>query len=182
MVKLYTKSGDDGFTSLGNGKRISKSSEVIELYGALDELNVFLSYAGEFLHADLRFEQIFKRLLRIQRELFELTAHLASGNKFTLNPHKVGELEFEIDQMSESLPVLNSFILPSGGEAAIRIHMGRVVCRRAERSAFKLDASKDNATVIGIYLNRLSDWLYAAARSVAKISNIEEVQVSFSKK
>lgn len=177
MGKLYTKSGDDGFTTLLSGKRVKKYSDLIELYGAIDELGVFLGYAAESLGSHQEDSDLLKRLCCIQRELFDLSSHLVSGNKFTLNPHQIGELEVAIDQMTEKLPILKSFILPSGGESALRIHLARTVCRRAERAAFKLANSDDNAAIVGIYLNRLGDWLYAAARTAALIVNAEETLV-----
>lgn len=180
MNKLYTKSGDDGFTSLVNGKRVKKYSDIIDLYGCIDELSVFLGYAAESLCCEQSFKEILKQVYRIQKELFELSAYLTSGQKFAINPHKVRVLEIEIDAMSERLPVLNTFILPSGGESALRIHLSRVTCRRAERAAFKLADTNGNAEIVGIYLNRLSDWLYAAARTAAMIANTEEMPVTLS--
>ena len=177
MNKVYTKSGDDGFTSLGNNKRVKKHSEIIELYGCIDEINVFLGYAAECLCCNQDFSELLKQIYRIQRELFELSTHLFSGQKFAINPHKITKLEIEIDVMSEQLPILKSFILPSGGECASRIHLARVISRRAERVAFKLAETNDNAQIVGIYLNRLSDWLYTAARTAAMIVNAEEVLV-----
>ena len=177
MSKVYTKSGDDGFTSLGNNKRVKKYSDVIELYGCVDELSVFLGYAAECLSYNQDFNELLKQIYRIQRELFELNTHLFSGQKYAINPHKISKLEIEIDAMSQRLPILKSFILPSGGECASRIHLARVICRRAERVAFRLADSNDNAEIIGVYLNRLSDWLYTAARTAAMIVNAEEVLV-----
>ncbi|MBU0743917.1 MAG: cob(I)yrinic acid a,c-diamide adenosyltransferase [Gammaproteobacteria bacterium] len=171
------KSGDDGFTSLANGKRVKKYSDIIEIYGSLDEVNVFLGYVAEALYCNQEFSDLLKQVYRIQRDLFELGSYLMSGKKFTINPQKISILEMEIDAMSERLPVLKSFILPGGGESASRIHLTRAVCRRAERIAFKLLETNDNAEIVGIYLNRLGDWLYVAARTAAFLSNEEEMQV-----
>ena len=123
--KLYTKSGDDGFTSLGNGKRAKKYSDAIELYGCIDELNVFLGYGAEALCQGQEYSDLLKQIYRIQKELFELCSHLSAEQKFAINPHKITKLEFEIDAMSQQLPILKSFILPSGGECATRIHLAR---------------------------------------------------------
>lgn len=177
MGKIYTKSGDDGYTDLADGKRVKKFSDIVELYGSIDELNVFLGYAAESLCGNPDFNELFKQINRIQKELFELSANLVAGQKFAVGPHQVSKLEIEIDAMSEHLPILNSFILPSGGESALRIHLARVVCRRAERTAFKLADSNNKAEIVGIYLNRLSDWLYVAARMAALVTNTEEMPV-----
>ncbi|EKE01341.1 MAG: hypothetical protein ACD_21C00156G0008 [uncultured bacterium] len=174
MSKAYTKSGDDGFTNLGSGKRVKKYSDVIELYGCIEELNVFLGYAAEFLCHREEFHDLFRQIDRIQRELFELGEHLLSSSKFAINPHKISKLEIEMDAMSERLPVLHSSLLPGGGEDALRIHLARTVCRRTERAAFKFAENTKNAEIIGIYFNRLSNWLYAAARTAALIANVEE--------
>lgn len=177
MNKLRKQSGDDGFTNLANGKRVKKCSDIIELYGVIDELNVFLGHATESLCGNETFSNLLKSIYHIQRDLFELCSHVVSGQKFTLHPQKLEFLEGEIWTMSEKLPILKSFILPGGGEQASRIHVARAICRRAERIAFKLAETNDNATSIGIYLNRLSDWLYAAARTAALLTNAEEILV-----
>jgi cob(I)alamin adenosyltransferase len=174
MNKTYTKSGDDGFTALANGKRVKKHSDIIELYGCIDELGVFLGYAAESLCKAQEFHDLYKQVYRIQCELFELSEYLLSSNKFAINPHKISQLEDEIDAMSERLPILQTFILPSGGESALRIHLARTVSRRTERAAFKLAESNKNAEIIGVYFNRLSDWLYTVARTAALIANVEE--------
>ncbi|MDR1057758.1 MAG: cob(I)yrinic acid a,c-diamide adenosyltransferase [Coxiellaceae bacterium] len=171
-------SGDDGFTALVSGKQVKKSSELIELYGSIDELNVFLGFASEAMCCNQNFSSLLKSIYQIQRNLFELCSNLVSGKKFTLHPEKLKVLESEIDTLSEKLPVLRSFILPGGGEQASRMHIARAICRRAERVAFKLAETNDNAKVIGVYLNRLSDWLYVAARTAALITNSEEMLVS----
>jgi cob(I)alamin adenosyltransferase len=177
MSKMYSKSGDDGFTSLTDGKRIKKSSEIIELYGCFEELNVFLGHAAESLCSHQEFIDLLKQIYRIQKELVELSLHLISGKKFAINPHNISTFEAEIDVMSERLPVLQSAILPGGSESASRIYLARAVCRRAERAAFRLLATNDNAEIVGIYLNRLGSWLYVAARTAALIANAEEMTV-----
>lgn len=174
MPKTYTKIGDDGWTQLANGKRVEKYSDIIELYGCTEELNVFLGYAVESLCDKHEFQELFKQIDRIQRELFELGLHLLSGSKFAIDPHKISILEMEIDAMSGRLPVLESFVLPSGGESALRIHLARAICRRAERIAFKLAANDKYGEIVGIYFNRLSDWFYIVARIAALIANVEE--------
>ncbi|CAL7959739.1 Corrinoid adenosyltransferase [Gammaproteobacteria bacterium] len=177
MSKIYTKSGDDGLTSGVNNKRVKKHSDLIELYGCVDELNVFLGYAAESFCETQDFRDMFKQIYRIQCELFELSSNLLSSSAFAINPHKISQLEIEIDAMSERLPILKSSILPGGGECALRIHLARTVCRRAERAAFKLAESNKNAQIVGIYFNRLSDWLHTAARTASLILNVEETLV-----
>ena len=177
MSKVYTKSGDDGYTSLVGGKRVKKSADIVELYGALDELNVFLSSSIESLCHNRDYDNLLKQIYRIQKEIFALGSHLVSGERFTISSQSINKLEDEIDGMSENLPILKSFILPSGGESAVRLHMARVVCRRAERVAFKLADDNHIAEIAGVYLNRLADWLYTAARTAALIVNIEEVSI-----
>ena len=177
MGVLYTKSGDDGFTTLSNGKKVKKSSDIIEVYGALDELAVFLAYSSEYLCQNQDFSDLLKEIYRIQKEIFNITSKIMSGDKFVVSSQDIKRLEDEIDAMTEKLPLLNSFILPGGGEGATRIHLARVVCRRAERAAFRFAEKNKNAQILGVYLNRLSDWLYSAARTAALIINAEEVLV-----
>lgn len=175
---MYTKTGDDGSTSLTDGKRVKKYSDIIELYGCIEELNVFLGYVAEILCKNQEFHDLFKQIYRIQRELFELSSCLLSNSKFAVNPHKISQIEIEIDAMSERLPVLKSSVLPGGGECSLRIHLARAVCRRAERVAFKLAEGNKNTQIVGVYFNRLSDWLFILARTAALISNIEETVVT----
>lgn len=177
MSKVYTKSGDDGSTSLADGTRVKKCSEIIELYGSLDELNSFLGFAAESLYGNQNFVDLLKQIYRLQKELFEVGSYLISGKKFTIHPQKISKLEAEIDAMCEHLPMLQSFILPSGGESASRLHLARTICRRAERAACKLFVTHENAEIVLIYLNRLSSWLYAAARTAALVINAEEITV-----
>lgn len=177
MTKIYTKTGDRGMTSLANGKKIKKTSPVIDLCGCLDELNSFLGLVVEFLCRNSEFNDLLKQHYRIQRELFELGVQISGGDKFVFSPQKITQLELEIDTMSDNLPLLKSFILPGGGEIASLLHIARAVCRRAERTAFFVieSHSSESAENVAIYLNRLGDWLFIAARYVAFISNIEEM-------
>ncbi|MDR1012420.1 MAG: cob(I)yrinic acid a,c-diamide adenosyltransferase [Coxiellaceae bacterium] len=177
MNKRLIKSGDDGCTTLPDGKRVKKSSEIIELYGVIDELNVFLGFAAESMCCNQDFDELLKAIYRIQNELFELCANLGQKQQFVLSPDKLKSLESELDTMSRKLPVLSAFILPGGGEQASRIHLARAVCRRAERVAFKFAEINNQVDIIGIYLNRLSSWLYFAARASAFIANSEEILV-----
>lgn len=177
MNKMYVKTGDDGLTSLADGKRVKKYSDIIELHGCVEELNAFLGYVAEFLCKNQECYDLFKQVHRIQCELFELGSSLLSNSRFAINPHRISQLEIEMDSMSERLPVLKSSILPSGGECASRIYLARGVCRRAERVAFKYAENDKNTQIVGVYFNRLSDWLYIAARTAALISNVEETTI-----
>jgi cob(I)alamin adenosyltransferase len=180
MSKIYTKAGDTGMTTLPSGQWAAKSSDIVEVYGCLDELNCFAAFAGEALHDDSEFEDLVKHLYYIQRHLFDLGLYLAAKkeNKKKIDMHNViAKLEHAIDIITDKMPLLDSFVLPGGGEAAARLHLARAVCRRAERAAFKLAESNKNAEDVGIYLNRLSDWFYVAARYAAYAANIEEITV-----
>lgn len=178
MAKIYTKQGDSGYTTVASGKLVKKTSELIELFGSLDELNSFLGLAAEALCEKQQFIDLLKYLYQVQGELLELGMQLATGNKILLGSHKINRLESEIDVLSEKLPVMTSFVLPGGGEIASRLHVARAVCRRSERAAFRVVKDIEMAGSVAVYLNRLSDWLYVAARFVAHQCNIEEIKWS----
>jgi cob(I)alamin adenosyltransferase len=176
MVKLYTKKGDAGMTALASGKPVKKNSDLIELCGELDELNSFLGWTAEALcNKDHACAELVKKILRVQKELFDIGWQLSSGNKYVLEPQKIAHLESEIDAMSEHLPVLKRFILPGGGECSCRFHLTRTICRRVERIAYRVLEKNDSFAFVAEYLNRLSDWLFCAARYIAFLSNIEEI-------
>ena len=174
-MKVYTKSGDDGTTSLANGKRVKKTAEIIEFLGSLDELSSFLGFAAEALCVNDSFDDLLRCVYVIQKEIFELGAQLSSGNKINPSPHKLTRLEDEIDAMNENLPAAKSFVLPGGGECASRFHIARAVCRRAERAAYAVISAEKSEISAGVYLNRLSDWLFTAARFAAFTANVEEM-------
>lgn len=174
MAKIYTRKGDYGKTLLANGKTVAKSSNLIEFYGTLDELNAFLGWGLEALYSREEFNELIKKIYRIQQELFGLSAQL-TNDEICFSQKNTLLLEEDIDSFSNNLPPLKSFVLPSGGEASVRLHIARAVCRRAERIVFKLEVSKNVQEIAATYLNRLSDWLYVAARYIAFISNVEEI-------
>ena len=153
-MKIYTKKGDDGMTSLLNKKRVSKQSPKIEVYGNIDELNSFIGFAISFSHD----KKLIKILRSIQRDLFALSAGKS------LKPKK---LELIIDETSNSLEPLDNFILPGGTKVSSILHVARTVCRRAERSCTKSPLK----TYIP-YLNRLSDLLFVLARKANKGKDI----------
>jgi cob(I)alamin adenosyltransferase len=153
-VKIYTRTGDLGQTSLFGGTRVAKHDARIEAYGTVDELNSFL---GAVTGIDQT----------IQADLFEIGAHLASPgtSRFPgVDPSRIEHLERAIDAMEAELAPLTAFILPGGSPAAAQLHIARTVCRRAERrvTALEDDSSATRSTIA--YLNRLSDYLFVAAR------------------
>ena len=157
-MKIYTRTGDSGETSLFGGSRVAKDDPRIEAYGTIDELNSTVGVA----RASWPSSPIDKQLGAIQSDLFDIGAHLAApGNdRFAgVEPRRIEELERAIDAMESELQPLTSFIIPGGSLAAAQLHVARTVCRRAERRVVALE---DTATVA--YLNRLSDYLFVAAR------------------
>lgn len=175
-MKVYTKKGDGGQTSLIGGTRVPKSSLRIESYGTVDELN---SYLG--LIRDLTTDKsVFDQIIEIQDRLFTIGSHLASDpekSKMKI-PDVVEEdvvhLEQWIDQMDEALPPMKSFVLPGGHILVSHTHVARCVCRRAERLVVDLDATSPVNPVIEAYLNRLSDYLFVLSRKFAQDLDIKE--------
>lgn len=165
-MKIYTRTGDKGETGLGSGDRVSKASVRLHAYGTVDELNAILGMAIA-LGLDSRLEQA---VSRIQQELFVLGADLALPiNAKSRYSVRVGEdlvagLERDIDQWQAELPPLKHFILPGGMRGGAALHFARTVCRRAERWVVDLQAAEAINEYALQYLNRLSDWLFVAAR------------------
>jgi len=162
-MKVYTKTGDAGNTSLVGGKRVAKNHPRVEAYGQVDEL---ISAIG-LIRASLDGNSLSDCLLPVQQELMNLSAHLANdgSNKILppLKPDAVLKLEQHIDRMQKELPPLTAFVLPGPPMAAAYSHLARTVCRRAERSVIALGPDA-LAPVILIYLNRLSDFLFVFSR------------------
>lgn len=161
--KIYTKSGDQGYTKLANAESITKDSETIEACGTIDELNSYLGLTILYI----KDSEIKQKLQRTQQELVIVNARLAlaSATKIITIEH-VQTLECEIDEMSEILPQIESFIVAVQTKAAAHLQIARTICRRAERMVVKL-AKVNKLTEITIsYLNRLSDWLFTLARFV----------------
>lgn len=162
-MKIYTRTGDAGQTSLFGGSRVAKDDPRIEAYGTVDELNSCLGVARAAWPSSPADDE----LHRVQSDLFAIGAYLASpgSDRFHgVDPKRVGDLEHAIDGMEVELTPLKQFILPGGSQAAAQLHVARTVCRRAERRVVALgDSSADMATTIK-YLNRLSDYLFVAAR------------------
>ncbi len=168
LNRIYTKSGDSGLTSLGNGDRVSKTSPRIVAYGGVDELNATLGVA---LHAQLT-EEIRQLLTSIQHDLFDLGADLcipqkeneAPGEALRMTAAQIERLEKAIDQAVDQLSPLTSFVLPGGTEAAAALHVARTVCRRVEIGVIALSEQEPISPHCVIYLNRLSDLLFCLAR------------------
>jgi len=176
-MKIYTKKGDKGETSLFGGERVSKSAERIEAYGTVDELN---SVIGLALSYGLS-EEGRKMLQKIQEHLFILGADLATPPSTDtrirrLEEEQVTYLEECIDRLEEELPDLKNFILPGGSQPGATLHVARTVCRRAERAAVRCRENReDEISEIAIkFLNRLSDLLFVAARYENKTAGVRE--------
>ena len=169
MMKIYTKSGDKGETSLWGGSRVKKSHARVNAYGTLDEANSTLGLALSFLPVSEK--ETHEQLTRIQSELFQVGAELATqmGAKNScalVTDLEIVRLENEIDQMETVLEPLRNFILPSGGSAGSALHLARTMVRRAERECVDLESSESLRPEVIQYLNRLSDHLFVMARYV----------------
>jgi cob(I)alamin adenosyltransferase len=165
LTRIYTRGGDKGETSLGDGSRTSKLDPLIEAFGTVDEVN---SLIGLALAADLP-AGARETLERVQNELFDVGADLSvpfeeGSERLRIAQTQVDALEIDCDRFNAELPELKSFVLPGGNEAAARLHVARAVCRRAERRA--LAAGEVNPLAL-VYLNRLSDLLFILARTAA---------------
>jgi cob(I)alamin adenosyltransferase len=170
-MKIYTKTGDGGETSLFGGARVGKDDARVEAYGAVDELNAAIGLvralgAGAAVDADLA---------RIQSELFSVGAELATpresrarGSIPGVDPAWAVALERAMDAWDESLPPLTAFVLPGGCPAGAALHVARTACRRAERRVVALARLTSVDPTVVVYLNRLSDWLFEASRAVNK--------------
>lgn len=169
-MKVYTRSGDEGRTGLFGGQRVAKHHPRVEAYGTVDELNAVLGLAIEALPAEAADLQ--HQLRAIQSRLFDLGADLAAPDDGRAGAWVrraeaawSTQLEAQIDSMEEGLVPLTGFILPGGSPAAAWLHLARTVCRRAERRAVEAQtAGEDLNPAALVYLNRLSDWLFVAAR------------------
>lgn len=171
LSKIYTKTGDDGTTGLGDGSRVAKDSARVIAYGTVDEAN---SCIGLLLAAALP-DDVRELLVRIQHQLFDLGGELCIPGHAAIFDADVEALEARLDHYNDDLPALKDFILPGGGEAAARCHIARTVVRRAERDSVTLsrhDAVRPQAIR---YLNRLSDLLFVLARVLARVDGQGEV-------
>ena len=171
LSKIYTKTGDDGTTGLGDGSRVAKDSARVNAYGTVDEAN---SAIGMLLAAAMP-EDVHALLTTVQHQLFDLGGELCIPGHAAIFDADVSALEQHLDRYNANLPPLKDFILPGGGEAAARCHLARTIVRRAERETVTLarhDAVRPEAIR---YLNRLSDLLFVLARVLARDSGHGEV-------
>ena len=171
LSKIYTRTGDDGSTGLGDGTRVAKDSARVSAYGTVDEAN---STIGLLLAAELPAEMR-ELLTSVQHQLFDLGGELCIPGHAAIDDADVERLEQHLDRYNDPLPPLKDFILPGGGEAAARCHVARTVVRRAEREVVTLsrhDAVRPQAIR---YLNRLSDLLFVLARVLAREDGHGEV-------
>lgn len=175
-MKIYTKTGDEGTTSLFAGGRVSKNDARLHAYGTIDELNSILGVVLLQKPSDVLRE----KLLRIQSELFRLGADLATpldanADWITrVDDAMIARLEAEMDVWDEQLEPLQSFILPGGSPAAAHLHHARTVCRRAERWMASIKDELNPPALI--YTNRLSDWLFVAARIANADADVDDVK------
>ena len=174
LTRIYTRTGDSGETSLGDGSRVSKLDGRIEAFGAVDELNAAL---GLVLAGDLA-DELRGVIARVQNELFDVGADLSVpagvDGRLRVEQSMVDRLEQDCDRFNAELPELRSFVLPGGTEAAARLHVARTLCRRAERDVLRAAAKHDLGPLVAVYLNRLSDLLFVLARAENALAGQDE--------
>jgi cob(I)alamin adenosyltransferase len=172
LSKIYTRTGDDGTTGLGDGSRIEKDSVRIEALGTVDEANaaIGLILAAKFLPDEVR-----SCLIEVQHDLFELGGELCIPGHAAVEQNFIDRLEKNLDEFNKDLPMLKEFILPGGGPAAAACHLARTVVRRAERRVMSLSNIESVRQEASKYLNRLSDLLFVIARVMAREESGQEV-------
>lgn len=171
LTRIYTRTGDDGTTGIGNNVRVAKDSPLIESIGTIDELN---SIIGMVLAHALP-DAVTDSLIDVQNDLFDLGGELAMPDYTAITQHYVQRLESQLDVFNDALPVLKEFILPAGGIATSSCHLARSVCRRAERCMVSLHREEALNPQAIAYINRLSDLLFVIARVLARHENGAEV-------
>ncbi len=172
LSKIYTRTGDDGTTGLGDGTRVPKDGSRVEAYGTVDELN---STVGVLLAVPGLPERVVTCLTEIQHELFDMGGELCIPGHRVITDAHVTRLEETLDGFNDSLPPLKEFSLPGGGPAAAACHVARTVARRAERRVLTLSREEAVAPEVLKYLNRLSDLLFVLARVLARHKQGTEV-------
>ena len=177
-MKIYTKTGDKGETSLLGGSRVSKAELQIESYGTVDELNAYIGLIRDQITQD----SIYLELIEIQDRLFTIGSHLANDqekSKIKL-PNIVEEdierLEKQIDTMNHLIPPMRAFILPGGHTHVSHLHIARCICRRAERKIVQLNHKWEIDPSILKYMNRLSDYLFVLSRKLSKDLRVKEIE------
>lgn len=179
-MKIYTKGGDKGRTSLIGGERVSKSDSRVEAYGTIDELTAFTALLADQLMADSRFVDCTEQLRQVESHLMTVAALLAVGEGgedkvAALKATSTELLEQWIDAMQEALPAIDKFTIPGGDTRASLCHVCRTICRRAERATLRADEQYAVSHEAKIYLNRLSDYFYALGRTVVARAQVEEI-------
>lgn len=172
LSKIYTRTGDDGTTGLGDGARVAKTHARIEAFGTVDETN---SALGLVLAVEDLPEEVRSVLTRIQHELFDLGGELSVPGMRMINEAHITRLENDLDAFNDALPPLKEFILPSGGRATAACHLARAIARRAERATWSLAQADPIGREVPQYLNRLSDLLFVLARVLVRHENGSEV-------
>lgn len=191
--RTYTRTGDEGKTGLAGGQRVGKDDPRVEAYGTIDEANAFVGLLREAIEtaappggesarsapaAEEELETIAADLRRIQNDLFDIGSILATpsgANEKRLDPERTRALENRMDEWTESLPPLSSFVLPGGGNRAALAHCARTVVRRAERAVVRLHRTEPVPAEVLKYLNRLSDYLFVLARRLARRDGRDEL-------
>lgn len=182
-MKIYTGTGDEGTTGLYGGGRVSKHHPRIEAYGTVDELNASIGLAVASESDRRTWGDISDVLLRVQKELFEMGADLATPLDSRAEVPRISEalirqLEEDIDSFQSTLEPLESFVLPGGSTAASALHIARTICRRAERRVVALADAEDVNSLTAVYLNRLADLLFVLARAANRASGVSDVKWS----
>jgi cob(I)alamin adenosyltransferase len=171
LSRIYTRTGDDGTTGLGDGDRVRKDDARVEAYGTVDELNSALGMISPLgIPADLD-----ELLASLQQKLFDLGGELCIPGRVVIESSDVLQLEQELDRLNSSLPPLREFVLPGGNAAAAACHLARAICRRAERRTITMAESATVNSHSIRYLNRLSDLLFVLARTINLRSGHAEV-------
>ena len=171
LTRIYTRTGDEGTTGLGDGTRSTKENTRIEAIGTVDELNCCI---GILLTENLEIG-VRDKLENIQHDLFDLGGDLSIPGRVSMSKMQVTDLEKRIDEYNSTLPALKEFILPGGTRAAALCHVSRTVCRRAERCVVRLSRTEIVAPLIIQYLNRLSDFLFVLCRILNHQQGVEDV-------
>ena len=173
MMKIYTKTGDSGMTSLVGGQRVKKCCERLESYGTVDELNSFIG----LLITKCMNDQDKAFLQKVQNTLFVVGGNLAGSNTTAVTPDMITAVEQEIDRLQEMVPPLKAFVLPGGSEAASVAHVCRTVCRRAERAILRLvEIGEAVDESVMKYVNRLSDYFFVLSRKLNKDAGVGDVE------
>lgn len=171
LSKIYTRTGDDGSTGLGDGSRVAKDSARVGAYGTVDEANCAI---GMVMAVEVP-DDVRRLLTAVQHQLFDLGGELCIPGHAAINDEDIDRLEQQLDAFNADLPPLKEFILPGGGEASARCHVARTVVRRAEREAVALSRQEQVRPQAVRYLNRLSDLLFVLCRVLARASGHGEV-------